>query len=439
MEKTIVLPIGNNNVPPPVTTPPITNSLTEIVIGVDKYNINTDGNAIDKDGKVLKTKDELEQLKAAIPIVPADDKNTPDADKIKSIESQLIEGAEIELDNIKYVLNKDGNAVDSTGKVIKTKDELKSLLLVNDTTDEVDYITEIQKATNLILTNENNQPVTYENTVPGITKYVQDVYTEGRKLGRTEYEQEILSKYPVVSDIIEHLTIHGSLDNFVENVDYSKVSITDDETQQIDIYTKAKLQQGLSKEEISDLIGYLKSDKKLKTAAETSLAYLTKLQVTNATDRANKVAEIKAKEDADRLEYWNSVNSILNSKQLVVDDKKFTIPEVIKVKETDGKVVTKTIKDFVDYIEKPLTFNVNGTIYTMTQLEYDEAIEDTKRTPHHDLFDAYRKFTKYDDSQLIAANISDNVVKKIIKLTTKATGGGSGTATKGGKLVLPIK
>jgi hypothetical protein len=446
--KNIVLPVGGHQNNP--TVPPVVPAgLTELTIGNDKYNINTNGDAVDTTGKVIKTKVELETLKNPAPVLTeaekaakllADAEAAKKADKLAAVDSQLIEGAEIELDDIKYKLNKDGNAVDATGKVVKTKDELKALLIAaEERSNELDYIAEIQKATNLTIVGENNQPITYENTVSGITQYVQDIHKEGRKLGATEYERELLTRYPILNDVIQHLTINGSLKDFVEDVDYGKVTISDDEKQHIDIYTKAKLKQGLSQNEITDLIGYLKADKKLKAAAETSLTYLRTDQTNAATKRANDIAAIRASEDAERITYWNEVKNIITSKQLVVGDKKFTIPEIIKVKEADGKIATKTLKDFQDYIEKPLNFNIDGQIYTMTQLEYDEAIEDTKRTPHHDLFDAYRKFTKYDDSQLIAANASDNVVKKIIKLSTKASGGVSGAAGKGGKLVLPIK
>lgn len=433
----IILPVGGQ-VKSTQNIPPV---LTELIIGNDKYNVNADGDAIDATGKVIKTKVELEVLKKPVELTQEQkDAATKLLEKTKIVDAQLIEGAELELDDKKYKLNKDGNAVDETGKVIKTKAELKTLLLnAEEETPELDYVSEIQKTTNLTVLSDNGQAITYENTLPGITQYVQDVHKEGRKLGATEYEQELFNQFPVLKDVIEHLTINGSLKDFTEDIDYSKITITDDENQHIDIYTKAQLKRGIPQSEITDSINYLKADKKLKSYAESALTYLRSDQTTRSTERANAVALAKTQADLERTSYWNEVNKVLTSKQLIVNDKKFTIPEIIKVKDAEGKVVNKTLKDFQDYIQKPLTFKIEGQLYTMTQLEYDEAIEDTKRTPHHDLFDAYRKFTKYDDSQLIAANASNDVVKKVIKLTTKAGGGGSGTAAKGGKLVLPIK
>jgi hypothetical protein len=436
----LVVPIGGGN--PNPTPPPITSELTDLVIGNDTFKINKDGNAVDDKGTVLKTKDELEKLKPTSQIAQTDaEKETAKrlVEQTIAAEAQLIDGAEIELDEVKYKINKDGAAVDATGKVIKTKAELTTLILTASENEEVNYINEIQKATNLTPVSDTGQPVTYENTVPGLTQYAQDVYKEGRKLGATEYEQELFSKFPILQQVVEHLTINGSLENFTQNIDYSKIVIGDDENQQIDLFTKAKLAQGLSQSEITDMVNYYKADKKLKGAAETGLAFLKTSQEANDVARATAVAESKRNAEIERTAYWNEVHKTLSTKQLVVGDKKFTIPEVIKVKTDDGKFVTKTIKDFQDYIEKPLNFKVGEQVYTMTQLEYDEAMEDTKRTPHHDIFDAFRKFTKYDDSQIINANVNNNIVKNVIKLNTKASSGGSGTATGGKKLILSVK
>jgi len=439
----LVLPVGGNlNIP---TTPP---PITELVIGNEKYKINDKGEAIDDLGKVLKTKEEIEKLKNPVPPVLTEDEKKKKqldedaakllAEKTKKVETLLVEGAEVELDGTKFVVNKDGN-IEKDGKVFKTKDELKTLLLESEGQEETNYISEIQKSTNLVITDDTGTPITYENTLDGLTKYAQDLYSNGRNLGATEYEQRLFSQFPVLKNVIEHLTLKGSLDGFNEQVDYSKVNIGDDEQQHIDIYTKAKSAQGMSATEIADMINYLKADKKLKDAAVTSLSYLKSVQEKEATNRTAAIKQMKDVQELEAANYWKEVHAAINNKQLNLGDKKFTLPEIVKIKASDGKIVTKTLKDFQDYIEKPLNFNIDGQIYTMTQHDYDTQIEDTKRTPHNDLFDAYRRFTGYDDTQLIAANISSNVVKQVIKLKTKASSGGSGTSGNTGKLVLPIK
>jgi hypothetical protein len=448
MEKKIVVPIGGDNIPPYLPPSATTPVLTDLTIGTDKFKINDKGEAVDDLGKVIKSKEEIEKLKnPGSPIQSEEDKlkqqvidNTAKErdEKIKKAESSLIEGTEIELDGKTFVVNKDGN-IEQDGKILKTKQELASLLLESEGNREEDYIGTIQKATNLVITDDTGVPIKYDNTVEGLTKYAQDLYANGRTLGATTYEQELFSQFPVLKDVIEHLTLKGSLDGFKEQVDYSSINIEDDEQQHIDIYVKAKTAQGMSANEIADMVNYLKADKKLKDAAITSLSYLREVQKQEKVNRAAAIEQRKKEEDLEIANYWNEVHTVINDKQLVLGEKKFILPEIIKVKDNTGKVVTKTLKDFQEYIEKPLNFTINGQIHTMTQHDYDEYIENTKRTPHNDLFDAYRRFTRYDDSQLIAANVSSNIVKQVIKLKTKASDGGSGTSGSTGKLVLPIK
>lgn len=442
--KKIVVPIGGNNIQPPVTTP----ILTDLTIGTDTFKINDKGEAIDDLGKVIKTKEEIEKLKnPGSPILTEKERlkqkvETTTAkeldEKIKKAESTLVEGAEIELDGKTFIINKDGN-IEQDGKILKTKQELASLLLEADTNKEEDYIGVIQKATNLVITDDTGVPIKYDNTVEGLTKYVQDLYENGRTLGATTYEQELFSQFPVLKDAIEHLTLKGSLDGFKEQIDYNSVNIEDDEQQQIDIYVKAKTAQGMSASEIADMVNYLKTDKKIKDAAITSLSYLREVQKQEKIARTTAIEQRRKEEEIDVSNYWNEIHKVINNKELVLGEKKFKLPEIIKVKDNTGKVVTKTLKDFQEYIEKPINFNINGQIRIMTQHDYDEYIENIERTPHNDLFDAYRRFTNYDDSQLIAANISSNIVKQVIKLKTKASNGGSGTSGNTGKLVLPIK
>ena len=59
--KKLHLPIGGD--PSPAFTPDPTPQLTELVLGDQKFNVNANGDAIGDDGKILKTKDELEKLK----------------------------------------------------------------------------------------------------------------------------------------------------------------------------------------------------------------------------------------------------------------------------------------------------------------------------------------------------------------------------------------
>ena len=115
------------------------------------------------------------------------------------------------------------------------------------------------------------------------------------------------------------------------------------------------------------------------------------------------------------------------------------MPDVIRVKTADGKTETKSINDFTKYITEPRTFNLDGRVITATQHDYDMEMERRSRTPDNDLFDAYRRFTKYDDSQLIKAKLKDERAKNVLKLVSKpGVNNGTNGNPVGTKLKLPV-
>lgn len=413
----------------------------ELHLEDDKYTINDKGEAIDPTGKVVKTKDEVDTLYTEFKKTSPANGGAGDPVDYSKI---LVPGSTIEIDGVEHTLGNDLTII-KDGKVFKTKDEIIALL------KEANYkpeggdddgkgtITQIQKATNLIVTTPEGHPIEYEDTIEGLTKYAQDIYATGVKLGQEQAQESIFSKYPVLSDIIEHLELKGSIDGFVQTVDYNKIVVTEDENQWLDLYTQAQLKRNMSKAEIDGYAKYLKDDGKLKQAAITSLDFLKTTQTTEQSGRAAAIAnKKKAEEDAER-EYMAEVNKALTAKQIVIGEKKFSIPDVIRIKDADGRIVTKSGNDFKRYISEPKPFKIGDKIYTMTQHAYDELVEQNNRTAHNDLFDAYRRFTKYDDTQLIAAQVSNAHTKQIIKITTKSGGGSGSAGSTGTKLKLPIK
>jgi hypothetical protein len=126
-----------------------------------------------------------------------------------------------------------------------------------------------------------------------------------RNLVARQYEDALFGKFPILKNIIEHLTLKGSLEGFAESVDYSKITLGDDEAQQVDIYTKAQLARGVSMAEITDMLKYLKEDKKLKTHAEAALTYLKTSQTEAAAERARQLSGNKLREEQEETRYWN--------------------------------------------------------------------------------------------------------------------------------------
>ena len=443
MEK-LKMPVGDPNVTLPTKV--------EIEIDGTKHVITPDGDIKDEKGTILKTKDEVAELLKKNTKTPEQIEAERLAEEVKRKAAEdanrnpnpdpFVLGAQIEIDGVTYTIDKDGNAIDAQNKVIKTKTELKQLYDANSPSNVTpNYIEEVQKVTNLVVI-KGDKPIEYENTVEGFTGYVQDVHQLGVELGKKKDREELFTQFPVLKQVLSHLILNnGDISNFNNTIDYSTIKINDDEQQWENIYITAKVAQGISKEEAVDMFKYLKEDKKAKAAAESSLAFLVKTQ-----DARNKQAEAllaKQEQDAQLAEeqYWSEVSTIVKSKILKVKDQVFAIPDVIRVKDKEGRTITRTLDDFVKYMSSPIVVTIDGQQYTTTQVEYDKYLEEQNRKTDDDVLDAYRRFTGFDDSQLIAKNVRQQQTKEILKLTTKITTSGNGNSDgkNGGKIILPMK
>lgn len=436
----IKLPVGDPNV---ISDPKV----EQLEIDGVKHTITSDGTILDKDGKILKTKEEVIELRKP--------KQTPEeiekarlaaetaAKTVKPTDvvvDPFVEGSEVELDGVTYSIDKDGNAIDKDKKIIKTKDELKILLTALTPPDtEINYVSEIQKATNLVIV-KDGKPIDYENTTEGLSGYVKDIHAQGVELGSKKAEEKLYAKFPILKQIVSHLVLNGgNLDNFTNTTDYTKIKIGEDENQWNDIYLTAQMERGIPKDEALKMAKYLKDDKQLKDSAEKALLFLSTTQQQRDAKAAKVLADQDELDKQDQISYWNEVGQIVQSKTIKLEDNEFKLPEVVRVKDKDGRITTKNIDDFVNYLSSPINVIIDNQQFTTTQSEYDEYLEKAKRTTNNDVFDAFRRFTKYDDSQILSTNIKHETTKNIIKLTSKPTTSSASTSSTKLKLKLPIK
>lgn len=419
----------------------------EIDISGVKHIVSPEGDVKDSTGNVLKTKEEVAELLKGSTKTPEQIEAERVAAEKLAKESKtgelFVEGAIVDLDGVTYTIDKDGNAIDDQKKIVKTKAELKQLYDANaagTSTSDTNYISEVQKATNLVIL-KDEKPIEYENTVEGFAGYVKDAHQLGVEIGKKQREEELFNKMPILKQVISHLVLNnGDLSNFNNTVDYTKIKLTDDEQQWENIYVAAKVEQGMDKKEAQDMFKYLKDDKKAKPAAESSLLYLSQTQ----TARNKQADELLAKQEIQAQQeeeaYWNEVSGIIKNKTIKVKDSVFSIPDVIRVKDKEGRTVVKTLDDFVNYMSAPINVNINGKTFTTTKLEYDRYLDEEAKNSNDEVLDAYRRFTNFDDSQLISKSVKAEQVKNVIKLTNKAQSSTGGTKPSGSTQInLPLK
>lgn len=396
------------------TTPPDNKKDIVDVDGVE-YVLDDEGNALHEDGSVFKTKDELE-------VVDEGEGNEGD-----------VTGVEIE--GVEYDLNENGDAIDKDGVVKFTKDEITAM--EDDTPEEATYDMEtISNETAIVNYDEHGNPIKYENTVDGIKKWGTDSYNKGGE----DAINDLLSEYPEVNGLINHLRVGNSLDTFNNTrPDYGKVKLAkDNEAQLKDIIYKAQSARGNRIESIDRYYESLKAGDTENDAifeeAQVELKYMQDADkaavVAQQAAIAQQAADTKANNDA----YWgmdvstdgnlidlnveDSVYGIIKAGVIKVNGKSFSIPKQIKVVE-NGKPMLKTAGDFLSYLRDPITVNIDGRPINITRDKLDLHNEQVKRTVGNDVFDAYRRFVNYDDTQLVTEQVNKSKVKTIRRLKSK--------------------
>jgi hypothetical protein len=434
-EDKIILPIAGGEINEPTIIPKVEPKVepkiepkvesvnlgdTFVKIEGTEYKLDNEGNAVDNNGIIVKTKVEL-----AKPIEP--------------ITSDTTE--QVEIDKLVYKLDKDGNAVKDDGSIFKTKLELDALAKIQEP-NETNYTEEIAKLTNIVIHDEKGEPISYDNTVEGLAKYVSDVREQTDNSSRIDAVNKLIDTFPVLSDVFRHLQLNnGSLEGFTNRVNYSTVTLDKDNIeQQKNLIFDARVKKGDTKNEAEAFIKYVEADGTLDSMATSSLEYL-KSKDKELSDAENREIERRQQEEQQsQIQYANAVNKILDNGKLDIKGKQYVIPKVFNIKD-NGKIVTKTINDFKDYITKPKTFDIEGQKVNITQSQYDYYLETQNRKVDDDVFEILRRFTKYDTSQFIEQQIENKKVIEMRKFTTTVPGINKNLNTGGTskRLILPVQ
>ena len=353
------------------------------------------------------------------PVVP-EPKDKP----VEPVDTSISEpGEQIDIDGVVYNLDKDGNAVDTNGAVKYTADKIKEF--ENNNSFNIDNVI---SQINIKPVDETGEPVVYESSIEGITQYVADVYSIAEKEAIYNYENELISKYPLLPKILMHLDKVGSLDNFTQTVDYETLSL--DETnvdQHKSVIIEARLKRGDTIEKANKYVKMLEDSKSTYEEAKEELQFLitednkVKIEYEKVIKEQQK-AELEAAQ-----EYWgvkiengklvnlnknNSIYDIIQKGTIKIGEDTYQIPDKIMVKD-GAKIKYANKADFFNYLYNPTTVTVDGKQVKMTQHEIDVYNENLSRTPSNDLFEAYKRFVKYDTSQFIKTNLKREEIKKI--------------------------
>lgn len=337
------------------------------------------------------------------------DDNSENDNKNDNLENHLEVGTSIEVGENTYTVDEQGNLIDKDGNIFKEAKDvdawLKEFDKIENNEDEININT-IQDAIGIQITDDNDNPIEFENSIDGIRSYINAIVETARDEHYETAINTLYQKYPILNDVLNYYLANGnSLEGFNEIPDRSGIIINDsDEVQQEAIIRTAWKEQG-RKGDVESYIQYLKSSGTLLATAREELAGL---QEADAQYR-KEIEEEAEREEDERIkkleDYWNGVHNIIKSRNIAG----YQIPETIVINR-DGQKISVTPEDFFNYIYR---VDSDG----LSAYERALAAETPESRRDDEILRAYLKFVGGNYSNLVSMAINK---EKVATLRLKA-------------------
>lgn len=324
-------------------------------------------------------------------------------------EVKLSEGDTINVDGVDYTIDAEGNAIAADGTVFRTATELAELIAQNGS--EPSVLNQLQTRFGSDFKDENGNPIVFDDNKEGIAAYVETVVQSRVKEAQTAAINNLFETYPQVEQVINHLKLNGTLDDFVEIPDRSQITVSKDNEEQQATFIREEWKLSGKKGDVNKFIDYCKN---------TGILYDTAVESKEAVDSiyesrlAEQKAQVEAKEAAAAAEekaYWDNVEKTISKGELLG----YSIPEQIQCNK-DGKKVMLSRKDFLKYVSTPVDSEGN-TAYML-----DEAKVDSDARMQDDLLKAFLRFTGGDYASLVGIAVNKQKVLSIRTAAAQTTG-----------------
>lgn len=324
-------------------------------------------------------------------------------------EVQLSEGDTVNVDGVDYTIDAEGNAIAADGTVFRTATELAELIAQNGS--EPSVLNQLQTRFGSDFKDENGNPIVFDDNEEGIAAYVETVVQSRVKEAQAAAINNLFETYPQVEQVINHLKLNGSLDDFVEIPDRSQITVSKDNEEQQATFIREEWKLSGKKGDVNKFIDYCKN---------AGILYDTAVESKEAVDSiyesrlAEQKAQVEAKEAAAAAEekaYWDNVEKTISKGELLG----YSIPEQIQCNK-DGKKVMLSRRDFLKYVSTPVDSEGN-TAYML-----DEAKVDSDARMQDDLLKAFLRFTGGDYASLVGMAVNKQKVLSIRTAAVQTTG-----------------
>lgn len=324
-------------------------------------------------------------------------------------EVQLSEGDTVNVDGVDYTIDAEGNAIAADGTVFRTATELAELIAQNGS--EPSVLNQLQTRFGSDFKDENGNPIVFDDNEEGIAAYVETVVQSRVKEAQAAAINNLFETYPQVEQVINHLKLNGSLDDFVEIPDRSQITVSKDNEEQQAAFIREEWKLSGKKGDVNKFIDYCKN---------AGILYDTAVESKEAVDSiyesrlAEQKAQVEAKEAAAAAEekaYWDNVEKTISKGELLG----YSIPEQIQCNK-DGKKVMLSRRDFLKYVSTPVDSEGN-TAYML-----DEDKVDSDARMQDDLLKAFLRFTGGDYASLVGMAVNKQKVLSIRTAAAQTTG-----------------
>ena len=324
-------------------------------------------------------------------------------------EVTLSEGDTVNVDGVDYTIDANGNAVGADGTIFRTAAELTELIAQNGS--EPSVLDQLQTRFGSDFKDEDGNPIVFDNNAEGIAAYVDTVVQSRIVEAQTAALNNLFETYPQVEQVINHLKLNGTLEDFVEIPDRSNITVSKDNEEQQASFIREEWKLSGKKGDVNKFIDYCKN---------AGILYDTAVESKEAVDSiyesrlAEQKAQVEAKEAAAAAEekaYWENVEKTISKGELLG----YSIPEQIQCNK-DGKKVMLSRKDFLKYVSTPVDSEGN-TAYML-----DEAKVDSNARMQDDLLKAFLKFTGGNYASLVGMAVNKHKVLSVRTAAAQTTG-----------------
>lgn len=324
-------------------------------------------------------------------------------------EITLSEGDTVNVDGVDYTIDANGNAVGADGTIFRTAAELTELIAQNGS--EPSVLDQLQTLFGSDFKDEDGNPIVFDNNAEGIAAYIDTVVQSRIVEAQTAALNNLFETYPQVEQVINHLKLNGTLEDFVEIPDRSNITVSKDNEEQQASFIREEWKLSGKKGDVNKFIDYCKN---------AGILYDTAVESKEAVDSiyesrlAEQKAQVEAKEAAAAAEekaYWENVEKTISKGELLG----YSIPEQIQCNR-DGKKVMLSRKDFLKYVSIPVDSEGN-TAYML-----DEAKVDSNARMQDDLLKAFLKFTGGNYASLVGMAVNKHKVLSVRTAAAQTTG-----------------